>query len=275
MPHSVILAIADPPERETEIDGKRKLVPGTWAPPEHRILPELIEQGRAALEELLKPCGAAGVGPALMPLLLSQVMPNTEGMSDETMQSFFAAKVSEYTRHLEHFPADIIRAACDDHARNGSAFFPALFDLTKHAKPAHEKRKRELERVMAVQRNAKAPRIAAAPKFVREPDDVLHRAAVARFHKFKGGMVHDTLRRAAIESETWLAVHEGREPDLEQFGTATPSIAPPMPRRSTHSGRKQAIDVEEQPPLPKMEAPTLEGDFQRVEEPPIPDDIPE
>ncbi len=262
---------------EREVHGRMELAPGTWRPPEHRILPEILDQARAFITAKLMPAGASGVAKAITPLLLTTVQPTLAVMHDpdddeETInrkqQAYLTAQMAEFQRLMAHVPADIISKACDAHAME-SKFFPAIAELMKHARPALELRKQQAHRIerLIAAANAPNPREAFKP----ESDETRHRAAVARFHKFKGGMIHDKLRAQAIESERWLAAHESREPDLEQFGTATPAVLPPpMPRRSPHSGRKQATDVEPEPWIAGQ--PLYQ---ERRDEPPMPDEIPE
>ena len=76
LPDSVARAIADPAEVEIERDGKRVLAPGTWKPPEFRILPEQLDKALKAIDAMLTPCGDAGVKQVMLPLMLTHQINN-------------------------------------------------------------------------------------------------------------------------------------------------------------------------------------------------------
>lgn len=269
LPASVALAIEDPVE--VERDGT--LVPGTWRPPEHRILPERIDEARRWLELNLAPCGDAGVHKALMPLLLSTTMPHTAGLEDKTLKALFAEKSAEYTRHLRELPIDILEAACDQCAK-ASPFFPAVADIFRHARPPLEKRQRQRDRVDRMMRAKDAPK--GAEPFTPEPEEVRLRGNVARYLKHRDGFLGPTLRANAVAAEQRLAEIENRAP----ADWATEQATQPTPPSVAQPSRAA-------PPPP-----TIEGEFERVaspepwhagepvyqpraEEPPLPDAIPE
>ncbi len=230
--------------RETENDaGERVLVPATWKPPSHTVLPELLEQGRQAIAELLKPAGADGVSSVMMPLMLTQQIPATEGMGDSNAERFFAAMAGEYQRHLAEIPLDILKLAADACAKE-SSFFPQVADFWKHARPKLEERKRQQWRIDRLIEEKRKPAKAEPPP--QEPLEQRLRASI--WLGWKHGRL-DLAQRAERE----LAKLENRAP----AEWATPQIVmPPMPpaRRTTARQQEQFItDVpigQEEPPLP-------------------------
>lgn len=203
---------------EAERDGVRVLVPAAWRPPTHRILPELIEEGRKAIARLLEPAGMKLAAQALYPLLVTQILPNVEGMSDENVENFANTKIPEYARLLEKYPADLLRAACDAHAESGSKYFPAVYELTSHAKPALEKRQRQADRLAILLDLANKPaeswRPSKAPKqeeFKPPPAEERLRADVERWRNNPDGFLSDMRKRMAVRAEKRLAEIEGRE----------------------------------------------------------------
>ncbi len=197
-----------------------------------------------------------------MPLLMTTTLPNTEGMSEETLQSFYNSKVPEYARHLRELPADILAMACDACAK-ASPFFPAVADLFKHARPIIEKRQRQRDRVARLIAAKDAP--TAAPVFVPEPEEVRLRAAIGRWRADAGSFLAAMLRRSAVAAEIRLAEIENRAPEEWALEQATESIAePPRPPAPPPN-------IDEPAPW-QAGAPVYQ---QQPEEPPLPDEIPE
>lgn len=148
LPHSVALAIADPPM--VEVEGELK--PGAWNPPTYcRFLPEQLDQAREAMREQLRPAGSQGVREVMLPLIMVTKVAATEGMSDGTARAYMAELGREYERHLIDVPLDILKAASDACATE-SAFFPTVADLFRHIRPELEKRKRMADRIEALAR---------------------------------------------------------------------------------------------------------------------------
>lgn len=256
------LAIEDPAEVEVERDGKSVLVPGTWRPPGHRIMPELIEQARAFLEERLKPGGEPGVRKALAALMLTTIPPATEGMSDETMAGFMAAKASEYQRLLADVPADLLERAADKCARE-SEFFPTVAGLLKHVTPELEKRRRQRDRLGRLLEAANKPATKPAPPpFVAEPRDVilgtLIKAARARGQMDK-----------AMRYERELAEFLGRE--VEEWARIDAPLEPSNVGEKLNAAPKPKAREWKRPDAWQAGAPL----YQPGDEPPPPIDIPE
>lgn len=200
------------------------------------------------MEHLLKPAGDEGLRRALMPLMLSTIMPNMEGMSDETQQAFFAAKSAEYSRLMSHLPPDIIREACDQHVKR-SKFFPAIAELMEVAEPAFALRQRQAKRLEYLLKTNGKPK----PKvFEPEPEAVRLQAAVNRYFANKSSFVAHILRRTAIEAEKRLAEIEAR-PVAAWVGEAEILTTAPTP---------EPVAVKRTAALPD-------------DEPPMPDEIPE
>lgn len=252
-------------------DGTTRLVAGDWQAPSHRILPERLDEARRWLEARIVPCGEAGVGKALMPLLMTTQMPNTDGMSEETLQAFGVAKMAEYGRLLRDVPADILEAAADACAK-ASPFFPAVADIFKHANPLIEKRQRQLHRVNELIRRQNAP--AEAPAFKPEPEEVRLRAEIARWRRVGADVVMGVnLKRNAIAAEKRLAEIENRVVEawaLEQQTEATVLPPAPPPRAGRHAETRYAVDV----PHTDVAGPWQAGQPLYHEEPPPPDAIP-
>ena len=187
---------------------------------------EKLEEASKAMAHLLTPVGEEGLGRALMPLMLTTVMPNMDGMSDAMQQSYFAAKVSEYGRLLAHYPADIIRDACDAHVKR-SKFFPAIAELCEFAEPALALRHRQAKRLAVLVKNGGKPPV-VREEFKPEPEEVRLRANIKRYRDNPNHPIVHTLHRRAIESERRLAVIEGRE--VEEWAKAD---APSSPAAAT------------------------------------------
>lgn len=263
------------------------LVPA-WQPPEHRVLPELIEQGRQALEHMLKPCGVEGVGKALMPLLLTQEMPKTEGLTDGmneeeaqiTLRGFYASHQAEYARHLKHLPLDILRKACDAHVTTGSKFFPSVFELASKANPEHERRKVELERLYALQKNANAPKIERKP-FEKPPEH--ERLLVSLKHyETPGSMLYSVAKAKAarkrlqqlVDAELERANDQCRVPAAWTIGNEDIGLAPSIETPS--DWRDAGLDDLLGPKVPRgAKTNTAPKVTDVVEEPPMPDAVPE
>lgn len=216
-----------------------------WQAPTFSIPLESLEQARRAMEHMLKPAGDEGLRQALFPLLLSTVMPNTEGMSDETQQSFFAAKVGEYSRLMSGLPVDIIRDACDQHVKR-SKFFPAIAELMQFAEPALGHRQRQAKRLEWLIKSGGQP---VVEPFKPEPRDVVLKTLIK--HAERRGQPE---KAAAYRHE--LDVLEGR------------AVEKPKPAPSVMPDDRDAK-------RPSAPLPTREQGQAIAEEPPMPTDIPE
>lgn len=186
-------------------------------------MPELLAMASKAMEHLLTPVGPEGLGRALMPLMLTTVMPNTDGMSDETQQAYFGAKVQEYTRLLEHYPADIIRDACDAHVKR-SKFFPAIAELTEFAEPALAHRHRQARRLEVLIKNGGRPPV-VAEDFKPEPEVDRLRGAIKRYLANPNSSIAHVLKRRAIESEKRLAEMESRDVEAWALDVTPEAVA--------------------------------------------------
>lgn len=288
LPQSVALAIADPMARETLSEsGERIMVPVAWEPPKHRILPELLDDARKHIEAKLAPAGEARAGECLLPLLLTQIMPGTEGMSPETVQQFASAKVPEYARHLAKYPVDLLTAACDAHATSGSKFFPAVFELTSRCEPELTKRQRQRDRINAIIDASNRPakpqdevppwkRQDLSPEERREWEIKRTRELIEMKRK-RGGMALNGIER--LEAE--LAKLEGRTV------TITPeSLGPGLTGNSANAVIVDELEAkppqakEWKRPAPELPTQRFDNDAANIaatiasEEPPLPDEIP-
>lgn len=183
------------------------------------------------MEHMLKPAGDEGLRRALMPLMLSTIMPNMEGMSDETQQSFFAAKTGEYSRLMQHLPPDIIREACDQHVKR-SKFFPAIAELMEFAEPALGHRQRQAARIAALIKGGGRP---IAKPFEPEPRDVVLRtliAAAERRQQFDKAERYrhelDVLEGRAVEAPKPTPTVMPDDRDAKRASVTMPSGAPPI-----------------------------------------------
>lgn len=241
LPTSVALVLKDPIDHQTG-----KASPSLWAPPRWSIPSEQLEQARAALEHMLKPVGKAGVQAALVPLMLTQQLENLDNLPEGfEPAAYLQQKSAEYSRHLEHFPVDILRAACDAHAK-ASKFFPAVAELVAYAGPALELRQRQQSRLALL---IKGRGQATAEPFKHDPRDVVLKTLIK--HAERRGL---TEKAAAYRHE--LDVLEGR-------AVETPKPAPSVMPDDRDAKRPSA-------PLP-----TREQGQAIAEEPPMPTDIPE
>ncbi len=261
---------------EVERDGERIMVPSTWQPSRHAgLLPELLEQGRQAIAASLKPAGDQGVAEVMMPLMLTTIMPATEGMSDMTVQAFYAAKASEYQRHLRDVPLDILKAAADACVRE-SGFFPTVADFFKHSRLELEKRKRQADRIRALidSRNRPAP----AQEFKPEPEEVRLRGAIWRGWRDRETFTGPASWKRASDAERRLAQLESREPAewaseglAGGLGPAPASPSgermPPSRMRTAHDAVRAATEAMRQADATPPQA--------MQEHPPLPNEIPE
>lgn len=239
LPPSVALVVRD----ATGTDGTP--MASGWQAPTFSIPLESLELARRAMEHMLKPAGDDGLRQALFPLSLSTVMPNTEGMSDETQQSFFAAKVGEYSRLMSQLPPDIIRDACNQHVKR-SKFFPAIAELMEFAEPALGHRQRQAKRIEWL------IKVGGNPKpelFKHDPRDVVLRTLIAAAER-RG----QDDKAAAYRHE--LDVLEGR------------AVAKPKPAPT-------ALPDDRDAKRPSVPLPTREQGEAIAEEPPLPNEIPE
>lgn len=188
---------------------------------------------------MLKPCGDPGVAECLMPMLLTQAIENLDNLPEKiTPDIWLANTVSEYARHLRDYPIDILRAACDAHVRGGSQFFPKVFEITKHATPALEKRQRESWRVDKLIECAKTPTKAAAAAFKKDPPHS-RLLTILKWQEMPGSNLYSVDKAAKTrrelaklaEDERVKAVEEGRP--VEEWATfdytAGLPPAPPEP----------------------------------------------
>jgi hypothetical protein len=281
LPPSVALAVEDPIEVEAERDGVRVMVPGTWRPPTHRLLPDVLKQGLETIEHLLAPASAEAIGAAMMPLVLTTKVAATEGMSDEKALAFYQAKTAETTRLLvkAEVPIDLLKEAADK-CSLASRYFPEVADLMEHIRPALEKRKRQRERIAILIDGASKPAEKPKPEpFKAEPLDV--RLATMRDSYRRIG---DIAKAAKYERE--LAKLKGREPEdwARDVVEATVLPSPPQPSRSVGPPKRYATDVDHADVEPKAPEWKRAPDawqagqplYQRAaEEPPPPTEIPE
>lgn len=223
------LAIADPAEVEVERDGVRVLVPGSWRPPEHRILPELLEQARAVIAERLKPADAEGIAKVMRPLMLTTKVAATEGMSDDKAFAFFQAKAFETTRLLTKagVPLDLLQEAADRCAVS-SKFFPEVAELMEHIRPELERRQRQRDRIDRVIATKDAPK--PVEVFVPEPELDRLKGNIARWRstgRFEARAIESERRLAEIEQRE--IADWAREVDIEPQPTAAATTPPPLP----------------------------------------------
>ena len=232
LPASVAMAVADPPEVEVERDGRLVRVPGTWRPPQHRILPELLDEASRTISALLMPAGEAGVRRVITAMMFAGLrMPVTDGMDESTMQAFLAEQGATFQRHLKDIPYDILDKAADACVRD-SPIFPAVADFFRHAKPELEKRRQQCERINRLRALKDSPKQEEA--FVPEPEDVRLRGIVARYLKHRESFLGPGLAKNAIASERRLAEIEKREPaewarDIVAAPQPVATTAPPLP----------------------------------------------
>lgn len=281
-PVSVALAIADPATVTVERDGVPVEVPGTWQPPTYGVLlPELLEQGRKAIEHQLTPAGDEGVHSVMVPLMLTQQLQSTEGMEEETMITFMARKGAEYQRHLREVPLDILKAAADACVL-ASPFFPTVADLFKHVRPEWEKRKRQADRLKALIAHRNNPAAAAPQPSARELE--------SREQRLRNGIA--SCRRfgrmgTAIEWERELAALEGREVEewaqlqgtkveiiiTDEIGESMRGVPHGAPSFTKASDAMQTVAASAKPVEPwRAGEPVYQT---RPPEPPVPEEIPE
>lgn len=280
LPTSVALVLKDPIDHQTGATN-----PSLWAPPRWPIPNDQLEQARAAIEHMLKPIGAAGVKAALVPLMLTQQLENLDNLpAGFEPAAYLHQKSAEYERHLAHFPFDILRGACDAHAR-ASKFFPAVAELIAHAGPALELRQRQRDRIGVLITASNPARKAAeeVPAWKRHDltADERKQWAITRTReliemKQKRGMI-DGIER--LERE--LAQLEGRPYDA-------PAVAePPLPaepitgtlprddRNWDKAGDAGPSPAELERQRRAEHHAVKGGQPPRMEEPPMPDEIPE
>lgn len=222
---------------------------------------------------MLKPIGAAGVKSALVPLMLTQQLENLDNLPEGfEPAAYLHQKSAEYERHLEHLPVDILRAACDAHAK-ASKFFPAVAELIAYAGPALDERKQQQSRVALLIRGGGQ---AKAEPFKHDPRDVVLRTLIAAAER-RG----QDDKAAAYRHE--LDVLEGR-------AVAKPKPAPTvlpddrdakrpsatMPTREQGEAIAEEITPEQGAIDRKAGEPSpASPPFSHHEEPPMPDEIPE
>jgi hypothetical protein len=225
------MAIANPGDVEIDVDGARRIVPGTWRTPEHRLLPEVLEQGRVAIGNMLKPATEQQIRNTLLPLMLTLKIEN-KLLTEENEREFYSTMVAELVRHLKETPPDILAEACDAHVKE-SPFFPTVADLFKHIKPAIERRKTQQWRIAQIVAAANRP--TRAEPFKPEPEDVRLRATVEHYHKHRESFLGPILRKNAVAAEQRLAEIENRAPEDWALEQAPPS--PTAPRDCERCGK--------------------------------------
>lgn len=209
---------------------------------------------------MLKPVGADGVQAALMPLMLTQQLENLDNLPEGFEPLIYLQqKSAEYQRHLEHFPVDILRAACDAHVRLPSKFFPAVAEILVHAVPLLDERKRQQSRLALLTKSGGQP---TPEPFKHDPRDVVLKTLIAAAER-RGQ--HD--KAAAYRHE--LDVLEGR------------AVAKPKPVPTVLPDDRDAkrVSVPIPPPssidtsaLDRLDA-ALDLAIASTEEPPLPTDI--
>lgn len=134
----------------------------------------MLAAAKVAIDHMLKPAGAAGVAEALMPMLMTQAIPNLSQLPEKiAADRWLSATVDEYARHLGGYPVDILKASCDAHVRSGNEFFPKVFEITRRATPALELRKREQWRIgQLIEATNRPKQKPTAEPFVQEPEHV-------------------------------------------------------------------------------------------------------
>lgn len=227
---------------------------------------------------LLKPCGPPGVTEALMPLMMTQAMPSMDGVEQETMQKFLAGTVFEYTRHLEHIPLDILKAACDACVPE-SEFFPRVANIRKHADPALAKRHRQSARIDQLIRGKGQP---VAPAFVADPAHVrllMH----LKWQEKPGSFLFnpkkaDATRRelqALVNTELDAARAEERAPAEWTVGleNVAASVILETPADLAELAPRQAPNPERKPTITDVVEEHRDHHGPPGEKPPLPDDI--
>ena len=210
---------------------------------------------------MLKPIGAAGVKAALVPLMLTQQLENLDNLPegfDPTV--YLHQKSAEYERHLENFPLDILRSACDTHARL-SKFFPAVAEIVALAEPLLSARQRQQSRVLHLIKIGGQP-VAEPPKRLTPEEQAQQRIDRLR-------QTRDTWRNLgrpdrAANAERELAKTEGREPE-EWAVFAAPSASTVVPAPVARSRDDDALSRVKVPPIAASSPPH--------DEPPMPDEI--
>lgn len=215
------------------------------------------------MEHMLKPAGAEGVAQALMPLMLTTVMPNMEGMTDETQQSYFQSKSSEYARLLGGLPVDILSEACDEHVRR-SKFFPAIAELMEFAGPKLAHRQRQASRIkLLIAGGGQEP--AAPPKPMTDEERLEERKR--RLRQTRDTWVRLNRPHHAKRAEQELAELEGREADSELVRAEPPPVEMSRPIDANRERMKQEVHDSYRS--------LHERGMLTIEEPPPSDEIPE
>lgn len=217
----------------TDEHGRTHLVPATWHPPEHRLLPEILDKAARHIEKFLEPASDSALANALMPLAMSLKF-ESKLISEENEEKFYLKMVAELMRHLRGTPIDIVVAACDAHVR-ASSFFPTVHEIMKHVTPMLEKRRNDLWRTKRIIECQNAP--AKAKAFQPEPRDMQLRATIARWRKHGDHFMAGRLRESAIRAELELADFEKRAPeDWAQEQSTKPQPSRPHSKPSTIDG---------------------------------------
>lgn len=151
-----------------------------------------------------------------MPMLLTQAIENLDNLPERiTPDIWLSNTVSEYARHLRDYPIDILRAACDAHVRSGSQFFPKVFEITRHATPALEKRQREAWRVDKLIEYSATPARPAAPAFKQDPAHV-RLLTLLKWQEMVGSRLYSTDKAAKTRRELARLAEDERVAAVEQ-----------------------------------------------------------
>jgi hypothetical protein len=154
-----------------------------------------------------------------------------------------------YRTALADVPPDLLEQAAMACIKS-EKFFPRVADIREKIAAELKTRANMLHRALWLQTNrSKAPDL---QPFVPEPEDVRLRAAIERWHKHRDSFLGRTLRLSAIAAEVRLAELEDRAP----ADWATEQSTRPVPPSVS------------QPPRPPAPPPTIEGDYERLDEPP-------
>lgn len=231
MPATLRLAIVTPAE-------------GEWKPPSHRILPEVLDKGLKHVEKFLEPATDAQIASAIMALAMSlefRGKPQFIGKAEE--QAFYGRVVGDLVRSLRGAPNDIVRDACDAHAKS-SSIFPTVAEIGAIVEPMLTKRRADLARTRYLIEWQCRPHV--EPAFQPEPRDVICRATIARWRKFEGHFMASNLRESAVRAELELAEIEQRAPeDWAQEQSTKPQPSRPQPKPSTIEGEWERVEAPE------------------------------
>lgn len=192
-----------------ERDGQMVQVEGTWRLPDHRILPELLDEAARTIATQLLPAGEAGVQKIMMPLLLAGLrMPATDGLEEKTMVAFMGEQAAVYTKHLKNIPLDLLDKAADACVKE-SPYFPAVADFFRHAQPEIDRRRRQCGRINALIEESR--RKASGVVVKKETEEERLVATIKRWRDQGVDVLFGAnLKARAVQAERDLAKLKGR-----------------------------------------------------------------